>query len=256
MIFRADFFTILAFILPFLGGCATPQVEKNQEKAYLHLQMGISHLASNRLSDAITSLQKAKQLDPELNEVDNHLGLAFFLQKRYNLAEKSFKLSLTKQPDLAEANNNLCALYLEINLPDKAIEQCNIALNNPAYTNPATAEANLAKAYLLKKSYTQVLAHTKNALSINPNHCLALKLEGEALFLQHHMAPARTKLENAIRRCPQWAEPHFLIAKSFTQEGSKHLAKEKLQEVIQIFDDPEVKQKAQQMLGELDTLGR
>ena len=66
--------------------CASKDVQK--EQAQLHLQIGTGLLSKGQYPQALASLLQAEKLDPDNAEIQNNLGLAYFVRKEYESSLK------------------------------------------------------------------------------------------------------------------------------------------------------------------------
>lgn len=93
-----------------------------------------------RLTDAAKSYQEALRLRPELHDARRGLGMAFMKLKRYDAAEREFRLLVTSRPQDAGAHYYLgCALYA-----DGQHEAALASYREALRLQPGHAEARLA----------------------------------------------------------------------------------------------------------------
>ena len=93
------------------------------------------HLGVDRpvdLRKAYQYYQKAVELDPKLLDAFYNLANIYFVQKRFDLAEKAYARVIVQNPKDADAYNNLGVIYYRQGKPDKAREYYRRALKiNP-----------------------------------------------------------------------------------------------------------------------------
>ena len=77
---------------------------------------------------AITFFDKALGADPNLSEVYNNLGRAYYQLKDNLKAEAYFKKAIAIKPDYANAYNNLSILYFKEKKYDLSREYCDKAV--------------------------------------------------------------------------------------------------------------------------------
>ena len=78
--------------------------------------------ALKETKDAVNCYQKAIEINPNLPEVHNNLGLAFRDLNDFQNAENCYKKSVEIKPNHAPAYHNLAQLYKELGEFDKAIK--------------------------------------------------------------------------------------------------------------------------------------
>jgi len=92
---------------------------------------------------AITTLERAKVLQPENPLVMFALGNAYFTQKNYSGAAQSIEAGLKIEPDNANALFDLGNAYYKLNQYDQAIAQYEKAVSNDAAFWPAVNNIGL-----------------------------------------------------------------------------------------------------------------
>jgi tetratricopeptide (TPR) repeat protein len=146
--------------------------QRNPEFAPVHTQLGLLYNLSKRKNDALTSFQKALQLNPAQTDA---LG---FIVGIY-LADKKFDEALqvcAKQKDKVQDNPvSLGSIeYLEGNifLAKEDTKKAKERFKNAIETDPSILPSYvaLAKVYVSEKKYDEAIAEYKNALLKNPKY--------------------------------------------------------------------------------------
>jgi tetratricopeptide (TPR) repeat protein len=191
-------------------------------------ELGLTYQAQGKTQDAIAALLKAIELDPDMPEAHNNLGVIRSAQNPAK-AEQDFREAIRIQPDYADAHSNLGNLlssagdfaqarnHFEISLrlrPDDAPTRYNYAMVlgrtrqfDRAQSELETAlkiDANFVDAHLLlgdllmaKGLVQNALPHYRDAVRIQPESGRALLSLGEALISAGDVTGALPHLRKA-----------------------------------------------------------
>jgi len=114
-------------------------------------------------------------------EIMYHLGTAFFHKRFYREAKELFQTAVTLNPELHQAYSYQGMTQLALNLPDKAIESCTVAVQKrPGY---ADYHNSLGEALLANHSSQQAIREFEEAIRINLYYSDAYLNLGLALVL-------------------------------------------------------------------------
>jgi hypothetical protein len=115
---------------------------------------------------ALTLLQQAVKLDPELKEGYNSLGNLFYQQHKYNQARSMYEKALAIDPTYVKARNNLGSTYLQLAMNERAREEFHKAIE--ADRTYGLAYYNLACAYARTGDRATAVRYLQKAISIEP----------------------------------------------------------------------------------------
>jgi Flp pilus assembly protein TadD len=133
----------------FLAGCAsTVDQEVQRLQARSLYEQGLKSLGNQQVSQGLTSLKEAVQLDPVNPVFRNTLGVVYLDLGRPSEAELEFRKAIELDPGYAEAHHNLGLAFAEQGRWDQAIAAYRKALSLPIYSTPEVAYYNLGRAYL------------------------------------------------------------------------------------------------------------
>jgi len=89
-----------------------------------HYNLGIAYDAKGMYDASVMEYKNALRIDPNSGDIHNNLGLAFFYNKQVNSAIEELNKAITLDPNNSIYHQNLAKIYYEINMPDKAkVEQ-------------------------------------------------------------------------------------------------------------------------------------
>jgi len=241
------------FVLLLLG-CAVsnPQADANKQQADAHYKMGISNLQANNPTMAMKELLIAVKNDPENASIHAALAQAYQLKKAYPEAERHYMQALELSDNEPSYQNNLGALYLNMQQWDKAIEYFDKAANNLLFLSPQVALSGEALAYFKKNDLAAAEQHFKEAIAIAPAYAPARYLLSEVYRVQGKEDLEQRALERAVAIAPQYAQAHYqlgvlLMKQQKVEEANKHFKK-----VIEIAPDTDFGQKANDLLRAQD----
>jgi len=233
-------------ILVFFG-CSNKEL--HQEQAQLHLRIGTGFLSQGKNPQALVELLKAEELDPQDPQIQNFLGLAYYVRKEYRLTEKHLLRALELFPKFSDARNNLGRLYTDMGRYDEAITQLKIASKDLTYPVPERLFLNLGLVYLKKNDYDMALNSFKKSMESNTRFCPAYNYYGQTLFQQGKYKGAIESFDHALALCNNnYDEAHYYSAVSYYKMGQTEKAIARLEEVEKQYPESEYATKAKNMI--------
>lgn len=225
----------MLFFYLFLGGCnSATKSGDSKEYARLHLQIGTSLLAQKNYPGALKELLEAEKLDANNPIIQNNLGIAYFVRKEINLAEKHLKLAMTLDPNYSEARSNYGLLLLEKQDYSGALAQFKTVSKDLVYPQPERARVNIGIAYFHLKNFTSAEQSFLSAIDINRNYCSAWTYLGRSLMEQKKLNAAATRLDQAVSVCKSSdaGEADYYSAMAYARIGEKERAVARLEALI------------------------
>lgn len=140
----------IALFLNF-SGCAphkesvTSSPEYLEKDYYIYLSRGNSLIKKNDYAKAIDQINKAIALKPDASRAYNLLGIAYFFEKKYELAREKFEKALDLDSSYAQAYSNLGNVCFMRQQFGEAIEMFKKALS----ISPHLVSANYSLGTLL-----------------------------------------------------------------------------------------------------------
>ncbi len=166
-----------------------------QEIAEFHLILGKAHLNREETEPAITELERAVALNPNLPFVHFNLGMAYGRSGDYERAESEFRRDIALEPDLADNYEQLGELYARMGRDDDAERAFREALKRDS--KMASAHAGLAKLYQKQQKFAPALKMADETLRISPDYEGGHYLRGRILMQLGREKEARGELAAA-----------------------------------------------------------
>ena len=161
------------------------RILKNGDSAEARLLLGTTKLQVNDLSGALTDLQKAVELNPNLPDLYSYYGLALMSTGDQAGAQKAFEQALKNDPNSFESNLRMGVLLRE------------------------------------DQNYGAALQHLRHALDVRPGD-LGVRYQIAAAELSlGQVEKARSDLEAIVKEAPNFTEAHVSLATAYYREKRK-----------------------------------
>jgi tetratricopeptide (TPR) repeat protein len=139
---------------------------KKSQKKVMHIQKAPLSVLT---PETMVKLEKAKsevKKNPDNAEAHNNLGLCYIKLDKYQEAFESFKQAIKMKPDYAEAHNNLGLCYFKLDKYQEAMESCKQAIKlKPDYVD---AHFYLGIVYIKQNDRGAALEEYKILEKLNP----------------------------------------------------------------------------------------
>lgn len=126
-----------------------------------------AQLAAGKLSDALASLSKASDLEPNNNLPHHYKGVYLARDKQFSVAIKELELSLELSPDFYPSSWLLADVYLQTNNIPKAIAILDKLSRNS--NDKPLALFKIGLIYHLQKDYVKAKSYYQSSLKLNTN---------------------------------------------------------------------------------------
>jgi len=183
--------------------------------AYCNLGFALGE--RGQLDEAIISLQKALELNPNYDVAHNDLGLSLLKKGRPDEATAHFLRALEINPNYASARCNLGSDFLRQGQVGQAIAEFQTALK--LAPNYAEAHYNLGTALLREGQLDQAISEFQRTLEIDPRHAKAHNNLGNALNRAARTDEAFVQFQKAVESDPALAEAHYNLGNAFVKRG-------------------------------------
>lgn len=242
---------LILLLLPLLALPACSVGKKRQNDAKVHYMLGISYLQEPNATLALKEFLLAEALNPYDGDIQVALGQAYQVKKAYPEAERHYQRALDLDSGNPLYQNNLAALYLDMQRWDAAIDLFRRAAGNLIFPSSEVALAGMAFAYERKGDQAAAVAAYRQALEHNPRYLLPRLRLGELYLHQGRYDSAQEELNQALLLAPLSAETHYLRGLLYRSKGNLSQAEAAFREALRLAADSEFGRKAEQQLRSL-----
>ncbi len=207
----------IALAVALTCGCAAgKQAEKTRQTQY-HYQMGANFFAEQMIPQALRELLLAVEADPGNADALHLLGFIYMGRRDYTRAVQYYRQATAARPDFYICLNNLGTALMASDRWEEAIEIYEELINKPMYNTPELAYNNLGWSYFMAGQSRRAEEMLEMAIFLKPELCLAYNNLGQVQTKMTNAASAQRNFVHAIKRCPNFAEPHFNLAQILRQ---------------------------------------
>lgn len=238
--------TLAGIVLTAFFACAPARAKKNPAEA--HHMLGLSYLQEQDPTRALKEFLKAADLDPKSADIQASLAQAYQLKKAYAEAEKHYVKALRLSDDDPQTQNNLAALYLDMERWDDAIRYFRKASGNLLFTEQALALTGLGYAHARKGENLEAVSVYQKALQQNPRSVQAHLLLGESYYALNKAELAAEEFRRVISLSPNHVRAHFQLGLAYMKAGEKEKAAASFREVLRLAPESEFGAQAAQYL--------
>jgi len=213
-------------------GCSAP--EKKSPQGDTHYMLGLSHLRQQQLTPALKEFRLAVEADPQNADFQNALAQTYQFKKAYPEAEMHYLKALEISGNSPEYQNNIAALYLDMQRWDDAIKYFRYASSNLVFGNPGVALTGMGYAYYQKGDYIDAIGAYQKAIETNARFPVAHLRLGEAYYELDKWELAIASYRKAIELVPDYPEAHYKIGLAYMKNGQKEEARQSFTEVLRL----------------------
>lgn len=236
-------------LLMILFGCGISVEQKNQAKS--HYTLGLSHMQSGSPTMALKELLQAAKIDSGDAEIQAALARAYQGKKAYSEAKRHYQRALDISGNDPRYQNNLAALYIDMEEWDKAIDYFGRAAGNLLFMRTEVALTGMGYAYFKKGDYPAAVNAYQEARTIAPGFApISLRL-GEVFYALGQDAAARAEFEKALKQSPNYSEAHYRMGLVHLREKNLRKADEEFRQVVELSPESEWGQQSASFLKTL-----
>jgi len=214
--------------------------------AEAYYKQGLAYYETKEYDRAIAEYNQALKLDPSYAHAYYDRGNAYLDKKEYDRAIADYNQVLKLDPSYADAYNDRGNAYLDKKEYDRAIADYNQVLKlDPSY---AHAYNNRGNAYFHKKEYDRAIADINQALKLDPSDAHVYDSRCEAYDDKGDYDRAITDCDQAIKLSPNFSDAYYNRGNAYKNKGRKDKAQEDFKKVLELNDDVELSQKAQEQI--------
>ena len=250
MLFFCRFFLMTVIAVCFFSSCVTTP-EPRKREADARMRMGITYLQQDNIPMAMRELLQASELDPNNAEIDMMLGIAYRARGDGKKAEEYLRSAISKNPDYADAHNNLGIVLADRKAWDEAIREFQKAYDNVKYTTPEWAIYNSAEAYFHKGDKNKAEEQYRYALKVNPAYAPACGGLASLLFEKGQRREAEETLTRCLKLAPDYEDGWMRLGVMYVAMKRRTEAIEAFNKVLSLTTDPAVEKEANRYLSVL-----
>lgn len=236
---RFWYLTALALMALFLtSGCSLPS--KRKRDADVHYTLGLSYLREKDATRALKEFMLAEEYDSGNAAIQNALGQTYQMKRAFSESEAHYLRALRLGDQAPEYQNNLAALYLDMERWDDAIRYFRKAADNLLFATPEVAFTGMGYAYYQKREYLAAASSYGEALKHNPRYAPAHLRLGEAYYALDKVEKAISAYEQALEYAPDFALAHFDLGLAYSRSKQPAKAVASFKEVQRLAPDTEL----------------
>lgn len=200
------FITLLLFLA--LAGCQSGAAKKQSEnnidkRAKLHYSLGIEALHKDFLPKAFEELMLSDSINPNQSATLDAIAVAWRVHGNNQKAKKYYELAIDADKDADSATrNNYGSLLIEMGEYKEAVQQLNIALEDPRYRNQPLAFTNLGDALVGLKDLEAAVSAYRKAQMLAPDWSQPKLHEAAAYATFNRPIYAQALYETILRKEP------------------------------------------------------
>jgi len=160
-------------ILTLMVSACSSSKAKSKHQSELYFGAGTQSLMSQDITDALTNLLKANELDPNNSGILTNLGMAYYFKGERDLAVKTLKKAIEIDEDNSDAKINLASIYFkdgDFNNSEKIYKS---VLKDLTYDKQARTLYNLGIIELQRQKLTAATNYFKASIKEGSNYCPA-----------------------------------------------------------------------------------
>ncbi|MEO5702315.1 MAG: type IV pilus biogenesis/stability protein PilW [Gammaproteobacteria bacterium] len=187
-----------------LGACATSNTKNTAQTnagdrpdtlAETNVKLGVGYLQQGRRDLALSKLQRALELSPNLASAHNAIAIVYDQLGQYEEAGQHYQKAVSLAPNDSNALNNYGTFLCNRNELGKAEQYFLQALENPLYETPALAYENAGLCATRVPNTVKAEKYFRSALQINPRLSGSLYQMSVISFDRGEYLPARAYLQ-------------------------------------------------------------
>lgn len=234
--------------------CAGNKEVKKQADASRRL--GESYYRAGEFTHALEEFVKAEKLNSKDPVLHNDLGLVYAEKGDYEQALYHLNKALKLKSHYPEAENNMGVVYSILKQWDRAIECYDRARSDLLYRTPHIALINLGVAYREKEEYHRSVESFEEAIKVAPEQAMvdlanAYRGLGHTYMAMEDHEDALTSFQKAVEKAPDFAAAYYDLGQSYLKLQSFEKALYAFNKVLTLTSDPNLTEKAEAAIMEL-----
>ena len=227
--------------------------QNKAQKAEVHYKLGLAHLQANDPTSALKELLIAVKKAPSDSAIHVALAQAYQRKMAYSLAEKHYLKAIAYSDNDPNYQNNLAALYIDMQEWDKAVRYFDEAASNLLFSKPYVALAGKGFALYQKREYSAALDEYRKAITMAPKYARVYYLQSDAYLALNQPVQARAALAKAVDLAPGFVQAIYQLGVLSLKDRQTEEAKTRFEKVIELSPTSEWGLKAAEMLRTLNS---
>ena len=190
--------------IPEAGVCLTRAIRVSPNDKDVLVNMAYYCINTGKPEEAIAYCDRVSALAPDLITADYYRGDALQALGRFDEAAQVYRTIAAKQPDDAEAYNNLGMVYGKQHQGEEALAAFKQSLR--IKPDQAEAHSNMGRVLMELNRVPEAVQEFSNALEFDKANVAALNNLGVALFQQGNYAAAAEEFSQALRIDPNYRD--------------------------------------------------
>lgn len=239
-----------------LFSCASQQKANPKKLAKIYSKKGTGDLINKDYTEALGNLMKAYKYNPEDDEINNNLGMAYYFKKNTNKAVIHLKKALDINPKNIDAKMNIATIYMNMGQHAKAEKvYLDSVQTDLTYRGHFRTYYNLSIIEETKNNSVMAREYLKKSVSENELYCPAHFKLGQMDLAANNYEGALEHFKSASGgSCQKEAVAHYYQAVSHLKLGQFESARFKFAEIVSRFPDTEYSKKSKTKLSSFQSI--
>lgn len=216
-------------------------VDRRDSPAKIYVEMGIAYMRDGQDAVALKKLRRGIEVDPNSSQAHNVLAILYERLGEIGLASKHYDRAAALDSRDPYIRNARGSFFCKQGKYEAALEEFELALDNPLYPTPWVALTNAGLCTELSGNKEKAETYYRRALTANERYPPSLFQMAKIAFEQHSDMSARAYLERFHSRAPATAASLWLGVRVEQRLGDRIKAVEYKRRLLKEFPDaPEI----------------
>jgi tetratricopeptide (TPR) repeat protein len=241
-------------LAPTLLACAlgaSSFAQSFNSEAEARFNVGLSHIREGRYDLAIETIKQAIKSDPKNAFFYKGLGTAYAAKQKWGDAISSYQKALELNPYYVDVRNDLGAAYILSGKRDEGKKELIHLFSEPTNPTPEITARNLGQAYLEEKNFGEALNWFRTATQRQKQYAEAYVGSADALLGMGRLEDAIQALEVGLKEIPDDPLVNLAVGQVYFQAGRFSEARAKLESAVRLDPRGSAGTKAAEVLRNL-----
>jgi tetratricopeptide (TPR) repeat protein len=227
----------------------TKAIELKHGESYVYYNRGNAYMMKGDIESAIKDFTTAIELNPDNFFAYHNRGTAYVMGGDLEPAIRDFTKAIELNPNDADAYISRGNVYSRMNLLDPAIGDYSKAIE----FNPRNAEAyfNRGNMYMTRNDLQAAIRDYTKTIEISPEFVDAYVNRGIGYAKEGDLDSAVRDFTKAIQVNPAHTDAYYNRGVAYDLSGDHALATADLEKVLELTDDPNLKERANRLLQKI-----